>query len=465
MTRIEGRFKHKTESVLHRYFSGEIIGYKQFIGILLPILVDQSFLIIMSLLNTAMVSSAGVAAVSAVSMVDSLNLFLINVFIAVATGGTVIVAQYKGSGNTKMYSKTAAQAITVVTLLSILISALVIGFHTATLNLLFGQAAPDVFHNARLYLIGSGLSYPFIAIFEAVCGSLRGVGETKPCLGLSLIMNLANTVLNVLLITVFHLGVMGLVISILLARGIGMVASLLYIVRINETIRLRVQNALNLDWVIVKKVMYIGLPFAAEQLFFNGGKLLTQTFIVQIGTLAITVYAITNALALLFQIGPNALSISTVTIVGQCMGRQNIKEAMRFIKSIMGLSTLIFLLADVVFLPMYPLLIKMFHPPEAIIPTVFTLLLISAVAQPLFWSISFILPSALRAAGDSTFTSLTSLLSMWLLRVVLGYVLGITLGWGIVGVWSAMCVEWSVRGTVFMLRIRGTKWYAHRLID
>ena len=65
----------------------------------------------MSFLNTAMISSAGVAAVSAVSMVDSLNIFLIGIFIAVSMGGTVIVAQYKGSGNSEMVSRTATQAI------------------------------------------------------------------------------------------------------------------------------------------------------------------------------------------------------------------------------------------------------------------------------------------------------------------------------------------------------------------
>ncbi|WEG10984.1 MATE family efflux transporter [Pullulanibacillus sp. KACC 23026] len=465
MNKTHVQVRHKTVFFLEKYFSGETIGYKEFFAIILPIFVDQSFLVIMSLLNTAMISSAGVAAVSAVSMVDSLNIFLINVFIAVATGGTVIVAQYKGSGNRTMVSKTANQAISAVTVISILLCALIICLHLPTLNLLFGHAESDVFHNAKIYLIGSCLSYPFIAVFEAVCGALRGVGETKPCLFLSLLMNLTNTILNVLLITVLHMGIIGLVISVLLARFLGMVASLIYIIKINETLRLRIRSALKIEWSILKKILYIGIPFAAEQMFFNGGKLLTQTFIVQLGTLSITVYAITNSLAWVFQIGPNALGIATVTIVGQCIGRKNIGEAKKFVKAILGLATAVFIAADALIIPLYPLLIKMFHPPHAIIPTIFTLLVISAVAQPLFWSISFILPSALRAAGDSTFTSVTSLLSMWLLRVVLGYILGITLKYGITGVWLAMCIEWSVRGVVFIWRFRGKKWYAHKLID
>ncbi|MGZ4161609.1 MAG: MATE family efflux transporter [Neobacillus sp.] len=464
MNQIKLKFKYKSVILLDKYFTGESINYKQIIAIIIPIFVDQAFLILMSLLNTAMISSAGVAAVSAVSMVDSLNIFLANVFIAVATGGTVIVAQYKGSGNTEMVSKTATQAISAVTIFSVVISVLVIIFHMSTLNILFGKADADVFQNAKIYLIGSCISYPFIAIFQAVIGSLRGVGETKPCLNLSLLMNLTNTCLNVLLITIFHMGVKGLVISTILARILGMAASLIYIIKYNETIRFKIKNALHVDFSILKKVMFIGLPFAAEQIFFNGGKLLTQTFIVQLGTLAMTVYAIGNSIALLFQIGPNALGIAIVTVVGQCIGRRNIQDSIKFIKSLIGLSSILFVITSIILLPFLPLIIKMFNPPAEIIPTIYTLILISTIAQPILWSQSFVMPSALRAAGDSNFTSIASLLSMWLLRVVLGYILGITLGFGIIGVWVAMIVEWGARGIIFIGRFKGKKWYAHKLV-
>jgi Na+-driven multidrug efflux pump len=246
----ELKIMHKTNSLLDKYFTGEAIDYKKMFAIILPIFVDQAFLILMSLLNTAMISSAGVAAVSAVSMVDSLNIFLVNVFLAVATGGTVMVAQYKGSGNIGMVSKTATQAISSVTIFSVVISVLVIIFHTPILNFLFGNAEADVFENARVFLIGSCISYPLIAIFQAVSGALRGVGETKPCLNLSLLMNLINTGLNVLLIMVLHMGVNGLVIATILARTLGVAASLIYIIKYNETIGFKIKNALRIDFSI-----------------------------------------------------------------------------------------------------------------------------------------------------------------------------------------------------------------------
>lgn len=456
--------KQKTVFLLNKYFTGESIDYKQIIAIIIPIFVDQAFIVLMSLLNTAMISSSGVAAVSAVSMVDSLNIFLINVFVAVATGGTVIVAQYKGSGNPEMVSKAAAQAISAVAILSVLVSTFVIVFHTPTLNLLFGNADADVFHNAKIFLIGSCISYPFIAIFQAVSGVLRGVAETKACLGLSLIMNITYLCLNIVLITVFDMGVMGLVISMILARVLGMVTSLIYLTKYNQTLHFKIKNALRLNFSILKKIMFIGIPFAAEQMFFNGGKLLTQTFIVQLGTVAMTVNAISGSISLLFQIGGSALSISVVTVVGQCIGRRNIKDARKFIKSFIGLSTLFFVIATAIILPLFPFIVNLFSPPEAIVPTIFALTLLIAIAQPFLWSFSFIMPSALRAAGDSNFTSISSLMSMWLFRVILGYILGITLGFGIMGVWVAMVAEWSIRGFVFAWRFKGDKWYAHKLI-
>lgn len=464
MNRIRTSVQQKSASLLNTYLTGKSMDYKQIFAIIIPIFVDQAFIVLMTLLNTAMISSSGVSAISAVSMVDSLNIFLINVFVAVATGGTVIVAQYKGRGNQEMVSKAASQAISAVTILSVMISAFVIVFHTPILDLLFGNAEAAVLHNARIFLIGSCISYPFIAIFQAISGVLRGVAETKACLSLSLIMNLTYLCLNIVFITIFDMGVIGLVISMILARILGMITSLIYLLKYNTTLRFKIKNALKLNLSILKKIMFIGLPFAAEQMFFNGGKLLTQTFIVQLGTLAMTVNAISGSISLLFQIGGSALSISVVTVVGQCIGRRDIEDARKFIKSFIGLSTVFFLIVTAILLPLFPLIVKMFSPPAEIIPSIFALTLLIAVTQPLFWSLSFVLPSALRAAGDSNFTSITSMLSMWLFRVILGYVLGITLHMGITGVWVAMVAEWFIRGFIFTWRFKGDKWYGRKLI-
>ncbi|MDP4151846.1 MAG: MATE family efflux transporter [Bacillota bacterium] len=450
---------------LDKHLSGESIEYQKIFSIFLPILVDQAFIFGLNILNTAMISSSGVAAISAVSMVDSLNIFLVSIFVALSTGGTVVVAQYKGTENNKMVSKAAAGSISSVFILAFTLSVVAIVFHGSVLTMLFGRAEADVFSNARIYLIGCSLSYCGIATEEAVCGALRGVGETKSSLILSLYMNFAYMLLNVLFINTFHMGVLGMVISLNIARYTGGILALLYISLLKTQVNFHIQDALHFNWTMLKRIYYVGIPFAAEQLFFNGGKILTQTFVVRLGTYALAANAISGSISSLYQITGNSFSLTLITVVGQCMGRRNIRDSKKFTHSFIFLSSASFVLTAAIIFSLFKPLVSLYNPPEQIVHTIFIIVLILSIFQITIWSFSFITPSALRAAGDSRFTSIASMLSMWFVRVVLGYILGIMTPLGIIGIWLAMNLEWCVRAVIFNLRLHGDKWYKHHVID
>lgn len=456
---------NRAAGFLDKHFSGEYINSRAVLAIFTPILFDQAFVIIMNLLNTAMISSSGVAAVSAVGMVDSLNIFFVNVIIAVSTGGTVVVAQYRGSGNEPMVSRAASGSVASVFLLAFVLGAGMLAAHGLVLRFLFGDASPEVFHNARIYITGSCLSYCGIALEESVCGALRGVGETKSSLVLSLIMNGSYMLGNFFFIYLFRMGILGMSISVNIARYLAAGIALVYICRKKTSVGFRFRRLFEVRFSMVRRIMNIGLPFAAEQMFFNGGKILTQTFIVGLGTDALAVDTICNSFAMLLQIPSNALCLTTVTVVGQSIGHGNVADARKFTKAFLLSSTVFFFTAGLLLLPLFYPLLSLFHPPGRIVFTIALILFINSVAQVPFWSPSFLLPDALRAAGDSKFTSLVSMLSMWLFRVVLGYILGVVLKFGIIGVWIAMDCEWGIRGTVFLLRFRGTKWCSHHVID
>lgn len=452
------------QGFLDKYFSGEAIDYRQVIALFIPVLIDQIFVVGLNLINTAMISSAGVAAISAVNMIDSINIFLISVFIAVSTGGTVVVAQYKGSGNDAMVSKATAGTVSSVSLLAFVIGLFGIVFHGPLLNILFGAAEPDVMSNARVYLIGSSISYLGIAVVEAVCGAMRGIGRTRASLVLSLIMNLVYVALNLVFINLMHMGIHGMVLSINIARYLAAFCALFYLLRMDSSLRIQLRDIIAVNLSMLKRIMYIGLPFAAEQMFFNGGKILTQIFIVSMGTYAIAINAIAASFAGVMQIPANALAITIITVVGQCMGRGDVKDAKKFVKSFVGVSSLSFVVMGLLVLPFFHPILSLFHPPAEIVDDIFLIVLINTIAQVPLWSISFIVPSALRAAGDSKFTSIVSMLSMWLFRIVLGYLLGIVFDMGILGVWLAMDCEWAIRGGIFFKRFLGQKWYRHRVI-
>lgn len=138
---------------------------------------------------------------------------------------------------------------------------------------------------------------------------------------LSLIMNLLYVILNVVFINLLHMGVLGMTLAVNIARYTGMVCALVYLFKVDTALRVRFRDLFHIPLTMLRKIMFIGVPFAAEQMFFNGGKLLTQVFIVSLGTYAIATNAIAGSLAMVFQIPASALSLTIVTVVGQCIGR------------------------------------------------------------------------------------------------------------------------------------------------
>lgn len=445
-------------------FSGENLPFSYIVSLVIPVVFDQFFLVSFNFINTAMISSSGTAAVSAVNMVGSLHFFLVNFFTAVGLGGTVLMSQYFGRRDYKQLSKICSGTVFGAVLMALLLSGTVLIFHEGMLHLLFGSAEKAVLDNARTYMIGLLICYPMQAVVEGTNGSLRGVGRTKSSLKLSLLMNAMYILLNFLFINTLHMGIRGLTISLNISRFIGMMFAF-YTLYVNRGLfYLKRHDFTRPQFSMIRRVIKVSVPFAAESLFFNGGKIIIQMMIVSFGTNIIATNAIASSWIQLSEIIPNALATSLVPIVGQCIGRRNIRDAKKLTKSFVALGMGAFLLVDLTLLPFFSLGMKLFNPPPEIVPNIFRLYLIALVMHFLTWSIGFILPAALRAAGDANFTTVASLLSMWIFRIGMGYLFGVVLGFGLTGIYIVMTVEWGVRGTIFMLRFRGKKWYQHKLI-
>lgn len=413
--------RSKLSALIQKNLSGECFSFKSLTVLFLPLLVDQAMVAILNIINSSMVSSSGPGAVAAVNMVDSINLFMMNFFIAIATGGTVVVAQYIGRFEPKKAGEASAQSILSCSLCALVIGVLIIVFSDPLLNVLFGQAEPDVMNNARVYLIGCCISYPSFAVFQAVSGALRGMGDTRASMMLSIGMNVLVVILNFIFINGMGLGVLGVTFSLNIARFLAAVAAVFYLLHTRHELCITGKHFLRFSKSMQKSIMLIGLPSASEQMFFHGGKILTQTFIVSLGTASMTAYAISMSMIILFQVPGNALNLAVMTVVGQCMGAGNVKEAKKFMRSFIVTACILCTLVAIVMLPFTPLLYQMYSPPDGIAFETFTCLIISVIGTPLLWSMAFITPSALRAAGDAKFTSIAAMLSMWIVRVMLGY--------------------------------------------
>lgn len=449
---------------IRKYLSSETVDFSMVVALFVPLLVDQVFISLTSILNSSMISGSGAAAVSAVSTVDIVNQFLVNLFTAVGVGGTVVVAQYMGQSESRKAGQGASQAILSSALISALVAVVMILFCRPILGILFGSAEQEVLRLSARYMIGLCSTYPFFAVYMATSGILRSLGDARAAMAISLGMNILYVLGNFVFVTLLRWSVAGLTYSLLIARVLGAAACVFYLIRTKPELEIRPRDFLRLDFRMQKSVLYIGVPAAAEQMFFHGGKILTQTFVVMLGTMATAANGIANSISSIFYIPGNVFSLCIVTIVGRCVGAGRPEEGRTFTKHLNRVSVVMALATTLLMLPFVPVILKGYHQPE-LDATVLLLVSICCAGLFTFWPRSFVTAAGLRAAGDATFTSVASLTTMWLVRVLLGYVLGILLHLGVAGVWLAMVIEWGVRAVVFSLRLKGEKWHSHKFLS
>jgi len=191
--------------------------------ILFPLFVEQILAVTVGLFDSMMVSNAGDAAVSGVSLVDSINILLSNVFAALATGGAVVCSQFLGRKDFESARNSAKQLIYSSVAISIVIMTVAIAFRSPILSLVFGKVSTSVMDNARIYFLFTALSYPFLALYNCGAAIFRSMGNSKISMSVSLLMNAINITGNAILIFIFQMGAAGAAIATLLSRIVGSV--------------------------------------------------------------------------------------------------------------------------------------------------------------------------------------------------------------------------------------------------
>lgn len=456
--------KDKINNSIENYLSTSTLSFADIKKLFAPIFIDVSLLALITMVNATMVSSSGVAAVSAVNIVDTLNLLILNIIIAIATGGTVVIAQFMGMQEPQKAGKTISQTAISAVLISMTLAAFMFLFASDALQLMFGQMDPLVLSDATVYLTGSALSYPLFAVFQVTLGTLRGLKDTKTSMLLSASVNVLNLVFNVITIKLLGLGILGVSISAICSRIIGCGLSMFILFGKWKHLPIKFSDFFQMDKSLQKSILRIGIPAGSEQFFFHSGRILTLRFIVGNGIMHITANAIGTSLFNLLIISGNAIALGIVTVIGYCIGEGKPDDAKKYIRNLTVATGVLFTLSILLLVPLTPFILQLYAaPPEAGNITM-TLIIISALGLPVLWSTSFIIPAALRATGDATFTSIVALATMWTVRVALGYLLAVIFGLGAYGVWSAMVFEWGIRGFVFYRRYKGGKWLQFKVI-
>lgn len=441
---------------------------KDVLKLAIPIMIEQTFVMLLGTFNTMMAGHIGEEAVSAIGMVDSINNMFISFFAALSVGATVVVAQQIGQEKTKRANETAKQAIVSGIIVSLTITILLWLFRLQLINKLFGSAEELVKLNAKLYLEFTLLTYPFIAIEQIANGILRGCGDAKTPMKITMFMNIINIILGYILIfgmdslNISSFGIEGAALSIAIARLVGTLLIMIVLFRGSKVIKLRNMFKFKFDSKIQKDIFNIGIPAGMEQVIFNTGKLIVQVFIVTMGTTSIAANAIASSIAIIINVPGNALCLAATTLVGQYVGRNDIKGAKDTLIYLAKFGTIALVTLGIIFIPISPWLSSLYTDSQEVIDLSAKLISTNGIAL-IAWGISFILSSGLKGAGDTRYTMLTSFIGMWIFRIFTGYILGIVLNFGLVGIWIAMYIDWIIRGTMYCVRLKGDKWINHRI--
>lgn len=443
--------------------------------LVMPILTEQIFVMSLGMVNTIMAGHIGKEAVSAIGMVDSINNIFIAFFSALAVGGTVVVAQYIGQQNNKLANESMKQALYSGLIISFIVTISIWISRKPIISTLFGKAEGEVINNAYIYLGITLLTYPMVTLNLIANGVLRGSGDTKTPMKITIFMNIINVIISYPLIyglyiknnhfniNIPSMGVKGAALGIAIARVTGAIIIIIVLFRGTRIIKLTKVFKFKFNKELLKPIFGVGVPASVESLLFNGGKLITQIFIVSMGTVSIASNAITNSIANMLNIPGNSLSIAAIAIVGQYMGRGDSDEAEKCLSYLTKASTVCLVILGALSAPFSKILASLYTSNKDIILLTSNLLKVNALFIPL-WSVSFVLPAGLKAAGDAKYTMCTSIIGMWIFRITMGYVLGVPLKFGLIGVWLGMYIDWFVRGILYYLRFRNGKWKGFVLI-
>lgn len=433
-------------------------------NLLVPVVLEQILNSIMGTADTMMVSNVGSAALSAVSLVDSINVLLIQAFSALAAGGAIVCAQYIGQRNYEKANMSARQVLFIITAISVVVSAVCLIFQKPLLRLIFGAVDADVMRASETYFFFTALSFPFIAAYDSAASIFRAQENTRGPMTISMISNIMNIGGNAVLIWVFHLGVAGAAISTLVSRIFCAVVVLWQLRKDRQPVVVKDYLKIRPDWSMIGRILGLGIPSGIENSMFQLGKLAIQSTVSTLGTAAIAAQAMTNILENLNGIAAIGVGVGLMTIVGQCLGAGRKDEAVYYIKKLCVIAeTIIIVSCLIVYILVRPVTILGGMERTSAEMCIHMITWITIV-KPVVWTMAFVPGYGLRAAGDVKFSMITSCCTMWACRFCLCVFLIRVLGFGPMGVWIGMFADWTVRGIIFTWRFHSRKWLEHKVI-
>lgn len=425
--------------------------------LIVPLVFEQALAITVGMADTMMISSAGEASVSGVSLVDMINMLIFAVLSALSTGGAVVASQNLGAGKVKEACRSARQLLFTVLSASICIAVFAILLRRGLLRLLFGSIEENVMEAALIYLVISAISFPFLGIYNSCAALFRSMGKTNITFFVSVIGNMINIAGNAFCIFYLHMGVAGVAIPSLLSRAI--MGIILYVLLNNQAYEIHfAREPFRIDWKIIRKILYIGIPSGIENGIFQLGRVLVVSIISGFGTVQIAANGVANSLDSMGCIIGQAMNLAMIAVIGRCVGADDKDQIRYYTKKLLFITYVATAVMNILLLSNLNRILMLYGLGEETTRLAYILVMIHNGSAMLLWPLSFVLPNMLRACNDVRYPMAASIFSMFLFRVGFSYILGVRMGMGAIGVWIAMVVDWIFRVLCFLGRYFHGDW-------
>lgn len=444
--------------------SRQLFSNRNLRDLIVPLIIEQLLILLVGIADTLMVSYAGEAAVSGVSLVNQLNTVFILVFTALASGGAVVASQYVGNKDKKNGVLASSQLVMITTLISVVLMVVAIVFRRELLTLLFGRVENEVMQACLTYLIISAFSFPALAIYNSCAGLFRSMSKTKTIMYVSIIMNVINVVGNFIGIFVLHAGVAGVAYPSLISRVIAAVILLVISLNKNNTIYVRIKDIFKWSQEMIRRILKIAIPNGIENGLFQLSKVALSSIVAMFGTSQIAANGVAQSFWSMAALFCLAMGPAFITVIGQCMGAGDIEAADYYMKKLLRITYVGGIIWNVAFFIVTPLILQLYSLSSDTIYMIIILCLIHNVFNALLCPIASSLSNGLRACGDVKYTMYTSIFSTVVCRVILSIIFGIWMNLGVIGIALAMVGDWAIKSAFIAKRYYQGKWKQFKVI-
>lgn len=442
----------------------EIFSNRNLKNMILPLFLEQLLVMLVGMADTLVVSYAGEAAVSGVSLVNQFNTIFIYLFTALASGGAVVISQYIGRRAMEDAGEAGSQLLLFSTGFSIIISVFVLACNEWLLRLLFGRVETDVMAACVTYLKISAYSYPALAVYNSGAAIYRSLGKTDVTMYLSVASNIINIIGNLIGVFVLHAGVAGVAWLSLAARVFSAVVITVLCFREKNGVVYRLQWIFQWSGASMKRILGIAVPNGLENGVFQLVKVALSSIVALFGTYQIAANGVAQSIWSMAALAGVAMGPAFITVIGQCMGNGDTDAADYYFKKLTRITLLLSSAWNLLIFLLTPLFLMVYALEPETKRLVIWLVLIHNVFNAAAFPFSGALSNGLRAAGDVKFTMVVSVVSTLAVRLFLSWLLGIVFDMGVIGIAIAMVCDWILRAVVFFLRLKSGKWKFFQVI-